>query len=96
MTIGVDWPRLLEDISWLIGEADFAFPDVRTPAGTPKTAAYLGISRGALRNLLDGTEPRHSDGERLIAIWVKLSGKPPQFVPVARTSMTASQARRMA
>jgi hypothetical protein len=84
MTTRVDWPRLLSDIAWLIGEYDFAFPDVRTPAGTPKLAVYLQLSRGAVRNMLDGTEPRHSDGQRLIAVWMRLSGKPAAYVPVER------------
>lgn len=91
MTAQVDWPRLLGDIAYLIGEADFAFPQVRTPAGTPTLAKYLDVSRGAVRNMLDGTEPRHSDGERFIGVWVKLTGKPRQFVPVCKVTFSAAK-----
>ena len=95
MTTSIDWPRLLGDIAYLIGEQDFASPDVRVAVGTQRLATYLELSRGAVRNYLDGTEPRHSEGERLITVWVRLSGKPREFAPVQRsTSMSAATARR--
>jgi hypothetical protein len=94
MTQSIDWPRLLGDIAYLIGEQDFAFPEVRVAVGTQRLATYLELSRGAVRNYLDGTEPRHSEGERLITVWVKLSGKPREFAPRERASMSAASARR--
>lgn len=94
MTTQVDWPRLLDDLRWLLGEPDFAFPDARTPLAKPKLAIQLGMSWGAMRNLFDGTEPRHTQGEALIAMWCRLSGKGREFVPICRVSFTAAQMRR--
>ena len=86
-----DWPKLLDDLAWLLGPADFAFPNVRRPAGTEALASYLGMSRGAVRNMLDGTEPRYSQGRDLIAAWVRLSGKTEANLPTCRVSFSAAR-----
>lgn len=91
-TTTVDWPRLLGDIAYLLGDQLHPDSDQRQAVGTPRLAEYLGISRGALRNLLDGTEPRHSDGEAFIREWVRLTGKPAAFVPMARAVFSAAKA----
>lgn len=88
---GVDWPRLLGDVQYLIGELQSGSEVVRTPVGTPKLADYLDVSRGTVRNWLDGTEPRHTEGERLIAVWIGLTGKGRQFVPVTVRVFSAAK-----
>ena len=94
MSATTDWPRLLDDIAYLNGGADFAFPGVRTPVGQPRLAAYLHVHRSTVRNWIDGAEPKHSDGEQLIAVWVKLTGNSLEFVPVALMPISASVAHR--
>lgn len=89
----IDWPRLLEDIAWQLGEPDFAFPHVRTPAGSRQVAAHLHVSRSTLLRWQDGSEPRHSDGEWLVLTWCCLTGKSQAFVPRAKRSLSAANLR---
>jgi len=87
----IDWPRLLGDIAYLIGE-EVPGSCAREPVGSRLLAAYLGVSRGALRNWQDGTEPRHSEGEQLIETWCRLCGKPEASAPITVRSLSASRA----
>ena len=89
----VDWARVLEDIAWQLGEPDFAFPQVRTPAGTRVVAKHLNVNRSTLLRWIDGSEPRHSDGEVLVLAWCSLTGKAAAFVPRTRPSLSAAQVR---
>lgn len=79
----IDWPRLLGDLAWLYGDLDPGDPNqrLRIAIGTATLADRLLISRGALRNWIDGTEPRHSDGEMLIARWAAITGKQREHLP---------------
>lgn len=93
----IDWPTLLGDIAYLLGEPHPLNPLVQVPVGTPALAKHLGVSRGTLRNMTDyGCEPRHGEGVRLLAIWAQMSGKPATDAPLARPSMSSWAARRMA
>lgn len=76
----IDWPQVLGDIAYLLGDA-IPGTNLRQPLGTERLARELGIARSTVRNILDGTEPRHSDGERFISRWASLSGKPGAFAP---------------
>lgn len=89
----IDWPRLLGDLQYLLGEAANDGSGVVTPAGTPTLAAYLGVKRTTLRGWLDGSEPKHSQGESLIAAWSRLSGKPREFTPITVVSLSAAKMR---
>jgi hypothetical protein len=84
---------VIEDISYCVGEQDFAFPDVRRPAGTRLVAQTIGFEREAIRRWMDGAEPRHSDGEALLAAWRKLTGKSIDFAPRATPSLSAARMR---
>lgn len=87
----IDWSRVLEDIAWQLGEADLAFPHVRRPAGTRAMAAALHINRSTLLRWVDGAEPRHSDGEMLLAHWCRMTGKSLTFAPRCRASLSAAK-----
>ena len=93
----IDWSTLLGDIAYLLGEPHRTNAALRVAVGTPALSAHLGMSRGAVRNLLElGSEPRHSEGVRLLQAWASLTGKMPSDAPLARPSLSAATARRMA
>lgn len=79
----VDWPQLLADMQWLLGD-ELPGTTERVPCGVLTLARHLEVSRGAVRNWLADTEPAHSQGEALIRAWVKLSGKPATDAPLTR------------
>lgn len=92
----IDWPRLLGDLAWLYGEPDAENP-VPTRIDLPiyALANKLNVSRGTLRRWLEeGAEPRHSDGEMLIALWERATGKGRQYLPLAPLGLSATKARR--
>lgn len=76
----VDFSQVLQDIAWQIGPEP-APGEARQPAGTRALANYLGVSRGAIRNMLDGTEPRYHEGLWFISVWTHLTGKQEAFLP---------------
>ena len=87
----IDWERVLGDIAWCLGEPDFAFPQTRHPAGSRVIAAHLEVSRSTLLRWLDGSEPRHSDGELILLAWARLTGKAVVLAPRAKRSLSAAQ-----
>lgn len=92
MSSNIDWPRLLGDIAYLLGE-QLPGTVAREPVGTPTLARHLNKSRGAVRNWLEGTEPRHSEGQELIEVWCSLSGKAAGYAPICVRSMSAAKSR---
>jgi hypothetical protein len=58
-------------------------------------AARLGISRGALRGYLDGSQPPHSKGCRLIDAWCSVTRRNADEAPRAAPSLTARTAGRL-
>lgn len=87
-----DWPKIIEEIAWCLGESDLAFPQIRKPASTYAVAADLGISRGQLRYILDGTRPKYEEGCDILRRWSELTGKAEGFAPVeAMTSLSAAR-----
>ena len=89
----VDWPKLLGDIAYLQGEPDPQNASQRVPCSTVLLADHLGVARGTLRGWLDGSVPKHDEGERLIDVWCKLSGKSPTFLPREHHTLSASRVR---
>jgi hypothetical protein len=85
----IDWPALLSDIAYQLGEPDAANPERQVPCSQDRLATALGVPRGTLRGWMDGSEPRHTDGERLIARWVSLTGKARCFAPTDRRPLSA-------
>jgi hypothetical protein len=89
----VDWPRLLADIAYLIGEPIQEGSSVRTPVGTRLLAAFLDRPRSTVVGWTEGQEPRHSDGEWLLERWCELTGKAESFAPITVRSFSASTMR---
>lgn len=76
----IDWSSLLDELAYLL--ADEPLPGQEfTPLGSQRLACKLGISRGALRNMRDGTRPRYDDGARWIELWSRLTGQGLDFLP---------------
>lgn len=88
----IDWPRLLGDIAHLLGEPTIDGRG-RIPAGTRTLADYLRVSRSTLLRWQDGSEPRHSDGEALLVVWCRLTGKSVAFAPRERAVLSAAKVR---
>jgi hypothetical protein len=80
----VNWPKLLEEVAWLLGEPVLHEPERRVPLSTSQLADAIGQARGTLRGWIDGSEPKHADGEALLDRWCKLSGKAREFAPLER------------
>jgi len=89
----VDWSKLLGDIAYLLGEPDTVNPGMRVACSQEKLADGLGVSRGTMRGWMEGSRPKHDEGERLIAYWCRLTGKTRTFVPLERQSFSASKVR---
>lgn len=90
MTVGIDWTAVLDDLAHLLGDVDESNRDVRVPCSTVRLADALGVARGTLRGWLDGSEPRHIDGEAVLQRWCVLTGKAREFAPRERKSLTAA------
>jgi len=76
----IDWPTVLDEIATVLGDIDPA-TGRRVPVSVVVLAESLGVARGTLRGWLDGSEPRHQDGERLLDRWCTLTGKARAFAP---------------
>jgi hypothetical protein len=89
--VTLDWSELLREIAHALGEPDAQNPDVRTPCSQERLGQALQVPRGTLRNWLDGSEPRFSDGDRILAAWCQLTGKGAGFAPKHRAPLSARQ-----
>lgn len=89
----INWTQVLEDIAWQLGEPHFAFPGVRTPAGTPAVAKHLEVSRSTLLRWRDGSRPKYEEGEHILLSWSRLTGKAIAFAPRERASLSAAKVR---
>jgi hypothetical protein len=76
----IDWPALLDELAIVLGEPD-PVSGRQVPVSTVVLAESLGVARGTLRGWLDGSEPKHQDGERLLDRWCSLTGKARVFAP---------------
>ena len=76
----IDWPTVVGDMQWLLGDPMPGTVE-RKPCGTLAVAKHLGVSRGAVRNWVDGTEPAYAQGVALLLAWAALSGKPATAAP---------------
>lgn len=88
----VDWERLIGDLQWLYGEVDPRNPELlRIPVSTIVLSERLSVSRGTLRRWMEGAEPRHVDGEMLIAHWCRLSGKSREYLPKEKSTPSVAK-----
>lgn len=85
----IDWAKLLEEIAYLLGDARTDNEQLRDPVSQERLADALTAPRGTLRGWIDGSEPKHSDGERILAYWCRLTGKARTFAPVDRLVYSA-------
>lgn len=86
----IDWSTLLSEIAYCLGDEDAQ--GRKTPCSTVQLADNLGVPRGTLRGWLDGSEPKHGEGERLLDRWCVLTCKARIFAPRQRRSLSASRA----
>jgi hypothetical protein len=91
MSTHVDWSKLLAEIAYMLGEPVPGAEHLNDPVGTPTLAKHLARPRSTVLGWIDGKEPKHSDGEALIAFWCRLSGKTAVFVPLTRPPLSASK-----
>ena len=89
MSTNVDWAALLNELAYLLGDEVPNQPQLRVALGTPRLAEQLGITRGKLRNILDGTKVEYDEGTAWIAMWCRLTGKSTAFVPRTQRSMSS-------
>jgi hypothetical protein len=83
---------VLEEIAYLLGDPRTDNEQLRDPVSQERLADALATPRGTLRGWLDGSEPRHNDGERIIVFWCRLTGKARTFLPVDRYVYSAAKA----
>lgn len=89
-----DWEKLLDDIAWLLGEApDAENPYVRNPITAQALATWLKVPRKTMIGWRDGTQPKHADGEMLIAQWCRLAGKGREFAPKSYAVLPSSKVK---
>ena len=93
MTSRIDWPTLLGDIAYRLGDDVPGHPGDRVACGERHLADHLQMPRSTIRGWIDGSEPKHGDGEYLLDRWCRLTGKHRQFAPCCRRSLSAAQAR---
>ncbi|HHU0698741.1 MULTISPECIES: hypothetical protein [Serratia] len=67
-TFRTDWFRVITDIN-------------RTRMATQSIAEELGVSKSAVLGWKSGSEPRHGDGEALIALWCQATGSDRSNLP---------------
>jgi transcriptional regulator with XRE-family HTH domain len=84
----VDWPMVLGDLAHVLGEPTIDGRG-RVPCTQEQLAKALDVARGTLRGWLDGSEPKHADGEALLLRWCQLTGKDRGFAPKERRSLSA-------
>lgn len=87
----IDWPKLLEEVALCLGDPDPQLAGQRVPCSTLQLADQLAVARGTLRGWLDGSEPKHADGEQLLARWCALTGKDRIFAPRQTRPLSAAR-----
>ena len=89
-TTRIDWPRVLEEIAHLLGDAEPGFPERVIPLGAIRLGQALDRPKSTVQGWQLGSMPRHDDGEMLIDRWCQLTGKAREFVPRERRSLSAA------
>ncbi|TDB26701.1 hypothetical protein ATCM_02995 [Stenotrophomonas sp. ATCM1_4] len=64
----VDWFQVLVDLG-------------RCGVPASSAAAAIGISKTTVWGWKQGAEPKFADGEKLVALWAGITGKPAEAVP---------------
>ncbi|MPS36016.1 hypothetical protein [Stenotrophomonas acidaminiphila] len=64
----VDWFQVLVDLG-------------RCGVPASSAAAAIGIPKSTVQGWKQGAEPKFADGEKLVALWVGITGKPAEAVP---------------
>lgn len=89
-----DWEKIIDDIAWLLGDApDPSNVYVRVPVSAQSLAEWLSIPRKTMLGWRSGSQPKHADGEMLIAQWCRLAGKGREFVPKSYAVLPSAKVR---
>jgi hypothetical protein len=80
MVMAVNWPAVLADLCG--GRMN-----------TYAVSELIGVPRSTLRGWLDGSEPKHADGERVLLAWMKTTGRSRDRVPMERRELSAARMR---
>lgn len=96
----IDWPHLLADLQYLLGDPIHEGSVARTPVGTPALAIWLsthseylaGVKRTTVVGWLNGSELKFHQGRALLALWCEMTGKPSGFAPITFVSLSAAKA----
>ena len=67
----VDWFRIYADLK-------------KSEWSLCRVSRETGIARTTMASWRDGVEPKHADGEAIIEVWEKVTGKCRKDVPVQR------------
>jgi hypothetical protein len=84
-----DWPAILHEIALCLGEEDAQ--GRRTACGRRLLARDLGYPDKTVQGWMEGSTPRHPDGEHVLDRWCVLVCKARQFAPRARASLSAAK-----
>lgn len=93
MSTTIDWPAVIADLAYLLGDVDESHPDSRVPCSQYVLAENLGVARTTIQRWLDGSRPNWDDGELLLERWCKLSTKARAFAPLTKRSLSAAKLR---
>lgn len=80
----IDFAKALEEIAYMLGDPSPGNPVVRIAVSQEKLATALEMPRGTVRMYMEGSEPSHFNGERILERWCILTGKARTFAPVDR------------
>lgn len=92
----IDWPQMLADMAFLLGEEDHTQPGGRQHCSQKVLGEYIGRSRTTVQGWLDGQEPKHFEGEMIIRAWCGLTTKAREFAPRQRPVFSASRMKEKA
>lgn len=76
----VDWFAIIADLN-------------RQGIHTNALDAYCGVTRHKASYYKQGGEPKHDDGERLIGLWIGITGKTREQLPVIKEQLSVTRAR---
>jgi hypothetical protein len=90
----VDWERIIDDLLWLMGDPDPRNPELLRKAISPRQlATRIGVPYTTVDGWMNGNMPRANDLAALAQVWVSLTSKAPEFVPLKRIELSASAVR---
>ncbi len=93
MATTIDWPAILTDIAYQLGDVDESHPDSRVPCSSRVLARDLEVERDQVRRWHEGSIMEYSQGVKLLRRWSDLTGKAQEFAPRKHESLSAAKLR---